>query len=114
MLTDFFEPFTLLQRSQSPDGQGGTSEAWRDFASFSGAITHVPGNEVNIAGLQALRTVPVLVHEFDLTLRQGDRVQRNADGATFRVAGCSNDMRTPPPATLQYAQVPVERLVTAP
>ena len=114
MLTDYLEPFTLLTRTQTPDALGGTATTWTPGPAFRGGITHVPGDETRIAGLSALRTIPVLVHDYDLTLRQGDRVRRDADGAIYRVAGHSADMRTPATADLRFAQVPVERIVTAP
>lgn len=114
MLTDYFEPFALLERTQTPDSLGGTTAKWRDSLIFEGGVTFVPGAETTVAGLRALRTVPVLAHDFDVTLRQDDVVRRLSDGAVFRVAGHSADMRTPACADLRFAQVPVERLVTTP
>ena len=114
MLSDYFEPFALMEREQTPDGLGGTEAVWHDSLIFEGGVTFVPGGETDIAGLRALRTIPVLAHEFDVTLRQGDVVRRVSDGAVYRVAGQSSDMRTPAFADLRFAQVPVERLVTAP
>lgn len=111
MLTDYFEPFALMERTQTPDSLGGTDAAWRDSLIFTGGVTFVPGGETTVAGLRALRTVPVLAHEYDVTLRQGDVVRRISDGAVYRVAGHSADMRTPAFADLRFAQVPVERVV---
>lgn len=108
MLTDYFEPFALLERDQTPDGLGGTRTVWREGVRFSGGVTFVPGAETTIAGLRALRTIPVLAHDYDVTLRQGDAVRRLSDGAVFRVAGNSGDMRAPACADLRFAQVPVE------
>lgn len=113
MLTDYFEPFALLERAQSPDGLGGTEAVWRESLTFQGGVTFVPGSETAIAGLRALRTIPVLAHEYDVTLRQDDLIRRLSDGAMFRVAGCSADMKTPACADLRFAQVPVERVVPA-
>lgn len=111
MLTDYFEPFALLERAQTPDGLGGTAASWRDSLIFSGGVTFVPGGETTIAGLSALRTIPVLAHDYDVTLRQGDMVRRLSDGAAFRVAGNSADMRAPACADLRFAQVPIEKVV---
>lgn len=114
MLSDFLEPFTLLECERVPDGLGGVTETWRDAADFQGGVTWAPGREIDLTELPALRTTPVLVHEYDVTLRQGDVVRRTSDGARYRVTGHSADMRTPVSADLRFAQVPVERLVTAP
>lgn len=114
MLQDYFEDFILLERTQTPDGLGGTEEAWTDSTAFRGGITHVVGKETAPAGLLALKTLPMLLHEWDVTLVQGDCVRRVRDGAEFRVVGQSSDMRTPVLSGLAFCQVPVERLVIAP
>ena len=64
-----------------------------------------------MAGQITLRSDPVLLHEYDVTLAPGDHVRREKDGALYRVAGRSDDMRTPAFSGLSFAQVPVERLV---
>ena len=114
MLSDYFEEFILLERTAADDDLGGTDVAWQAGVSFRGGVTQVVGKEIDPCGLLALKTAPMLLHEWDVTLVQGDRVRRLSDGAEFRVAGCSHDMHTPPMAGMAYCQVPVERLVTAP
>lgn len=108
MLSDFLEPFCRVKRSSAPNGLGSSVETWEDGESFRGGVTHVPGTEISVAGHQALRAVPVLVHEVDAALRQDEYVRRLSDGAVFRVAGNSADMRAPAQASVAFAQVPVE------
>lgn len=114
MLQDYFEDFILLERTQTPDELGGTAESWADGPVFRGGTTQVVGKEIDPCGLLALKTTPMLLHEWDVTLAQGDRVRRVRDGAEFRVLGQSSDMRTPPMSGFAFYQVPVERLVIAP
>lgn len=114
MLQDYFEDFTLLECTRAQDGLGGTSTAWTAGETFRGGVTQVVGKEIDPAGLPALKTIPMLLHEWDVTLVPGDRVRRAKDGAEYRVIGQSSDMRTPLLAGLAFGQVPVERLVTAP
>lgn len=114
MLQDYFEPFVLLERSQSPDDLGGMAVTWKESTPFCGGITQVVGKEIDPAGLLALKTIPMLLHEWDISLVQDDRIRRLSDGAEFRIIGQSSDMRTPPLCGTAYCQVPVERLVTAP
>lgn len=111
MLTDHFERFTLLERRAVPDGLGSTEEAWQSVTLFQGALTHDCGETISVGGRAALRMTPVLLHEFDVTLQMGDCVRRERDGSLWRVAGRSDDMRTPAFSGLSFAQVPVERLV---
>lgn len=114
MLQDYFEDFILLERTRTDDELGGTSVAWAEGITFRGGVTQVVGKEIDPAGLMALKTVPMLLHEWDVTLRQDDRVRRISDGAEFRIIGQSSDMRTPAISGTAFCQVPVERLVTAP
>ena len=93
---------------------GGTDESWQADVTFRGGVTQVVGKEVDPAGLLALKTIPMLLHEWDVTLVQDDRVRRISDGAEFRIIGHSGDMRTPSISGMAFCQVPVERLVTAP
>lgn len=113
MLADFFEPFALVRKTSRPNGLGGTVDTWEDIGLFQGGVTSVQGAEITVAGHQALRTVPVLVHEAGADLKQDALVRRASDGAFFRVTGNSCDMRTPSVAAVRFAQVPVERVVMA-
>lgn len=114
MLSDYMEPFILLEPTDTPAPDGGLCRTWGEALIFQGGLTAVMAVETDLADQQARRLSPVLLHEWGVTLRQGDLVQRQADGAFFRVAGHSSDMRTPLKAGFAFAQVPVERLVTAP
>lgn len=114
MLQDYFEDFILLERTQTPDDLGGVSFSWTEGMTFRGAVTQVVGKEIDPAGLLALKTIPMLLHEWDVTLFQDDRVRRVRDGAEYRITGQSSDMRTPLLSGLSFCQVPVERLVAAP
>lgn len=111
MVTDYFEPFALLEKTGEPDGLGGAREAWRYGMSFRGVLTHEPGSTITAAGQQVLQCTPVLLHEFDVTLVPGDHVRRERDGSLWRVCACSAQMRTPDISNLQFAQVRVERVV---
>ena len=87
MLEDYFEDFILLTRTQTPDGLGGTDTQWADGPAFRGGVTQVVGRETAIGGLSTLCTVPMLLHDWEVTLMQGDRVRRSRDGAVYRVFG---------------------------
>ena len=111
MLNDYFEPFVLLERSAAADGLGSAEESWQTAVDFRGALTQTCGEEIAIGGRATVRQQPVLLHETDVTLLSGDRIRRVRDGAVFLVRGSSDMMRPPAFSGLQFAQVPVERLV---
>jgi len=113
MIQRWFEPFSLLEKTASPDGMGGESVTFAPMMTFQGALTFTTGDEISMAGQAVLREGMALLHEFDVTLSPGDHVRREKDGAVYRVQGRSDNLRSPAFSGLQFAQVPVERLVTA-
>lgn len=111
MLTDYFEAFMILERCADPDGKGGEIIVWQPVTDFRGALTHTCGEEIAVGGRAVLQQQLMLLHETDVTLVMGDYVRRERDGVVYRVAGASDGMRTPAFSGLQFAQVPVERVV---
>ena len=111
MIQRWFEPFTLLEKTAVPAGMGGESITYTPSLDFQGALTFTAGDEISMAGQAVLREGMALLHEFDVTLAPGDHVRREKDGAVYRVQGRSEDLRSPAFSGLQFAQVPVERLV---
>lgn len=114
MLSDFLEPFVRLVRQDTADGVGGVACAWTEGERFQAGVTAAAGTMNAPGELPTLRTTAMLVHQPGMVLTPDERIRRLRDGATFRVIGHSADMETPPCATVRFAQVPVERLVTAP
>lgn len=113
-LQNYLTSFVRMKRISEPDGLGGEHEAWMPEKVFQGGVTAQQAVEVAPGGLTAARTRTVLVHHPDIVLHPGDVVCRVFDAAQWRVIGSSDDMTMPRFAGTGYAQVPVERLVTAP
>ena len=112
MIEKWFEDFMLLERQSSSDDLGGELVFFAPLTVFRGVLTYTAGEAMTAVGQFALSEHPVLLHEFDVTLAPDDHVRRESTGAIYRVTGQSDDMRTPAHAGLQFAQVPVERLVS--
>lgn len=113
MIERWFEDFMLLERTADPDGLGGETVSWTDSVPFRGALSLTAAAETDMAGRPVLLETPVLLHEFDLTLAQGDRVRREKTGAVYRVSDSSDNLRAPAFSGLRFAQVQVERVVPA-
>lgn len=112
MIERWFEPFSLLDKTSTPDGMGSESLTFAPGMTFQGALTFTSGEEIPMAGQLILQEGMALLHEFDVTLAPGDCVRREKDGSVYRVQGRSDNMRSPAFSGLKFAQVPVERLVT--
>ncbi len=111
MLTDWFEPFTLLEAAAEPDGLCGCCTALHEVTVFRGVLSHETALTDDRAHQPIPRVTPVLLHELDVTLGPGDYVRREKTGAVYRVTGRTEDMRAPAFSSLQFAQVPVESVV---
>lgn len=111
MIERWFEPFTLLEKSADDDGLGGTKASYTSILGFRGVLSMATADQTTMAEQPILAESMVLLHEFDVTLAPGDHVRREKDGAVYRVADHSGNMRAPAFSGLRFAQVPVERLV---
>lgn len=111
MIERWFEAFTLLEAKTADDGLGGTSITYAPVLGFRGALSTTTAEQTVMAEQPVLAETMVLLHEFDITLAPGDCVRREKDGAMYRVADRSGNMRAPAFSGLRFAQVPVERLV---
>lgn len=111
MIERWFEAFTLLKEQPASDNHGGMTSLYTPDIPFRGALTTVAGDEIAMGGRPVLQEQPVLLHELDVTLMPGDRVRREKDGSLYRVGSYSGGMRAPAWSGLQFAQVPVERVV---
>ena len=111
MIERWFEPFTLLEHSAEADGLGGTTGSWTPVLGFRAVLSTTTAEQTAMAEQTVLTEQMVLLHEFDITLAPGDHIRREKDGAVYRVADRSGNMRAPAFSGLRFAQVPVERLV---
>lgn len=113
MITRCFEPFCLLEDAVTPDEVGGPQRSSAPALSFQGVITSVAAGEASLRGRMVPAARAALLHELDVTLSPGDRVQRQRDGAVYRVTSRTEDLRAPAFSGLRFAQVDVEREETA-
>lgn len=82
MLEDYLEDFRLLEGDELPDLMGGSQSAYSPGLLFRAGVTATPGEPVSAGDHPALRLRPMLLHEWDVTLAPGDRVE--AASATAR------------------------------
>lgn len=113
MLIDYLTSFMLMKREHEPDGVGGTRVHLTPDRLFMGGVTTRLAEEIVPGGLSEARMRTVLVHLPGVSLHPGDVVRRVLDGMEWRVLGASDDMTAPACASGAWAQVPVERVVSA-
>lgn len=107
-LTDYFEDFRLIRRTELPDGYGGTEITEEVLTTFRAGISANRSNEAVIAGRVGKQTIYTVTTLIDDELEQNDIIQRVSDGLTLRVTSDAKDMTTPAVATLQYRDATAE------
>lgn len=110
MLTDYFEPFTLLKSASCPDPCGGQLQQDVTELPFRAALADALGAEGERGGKPFIRVTPYLLCAPETPLQLDDIIRREKDGARYRVCSRPEDRRTPLCAGFPYAEVRLERM----
>lgn len=105
MLTDYFEPFTLLKSASCPDPCGGQLQQDVTELPFRAALADALGEEGERGGKPFIRVTPYLLCPPETPLKLDDIIRREKDGAHYRVCSRPEDRRTPPDAPYPYAVI---------
>lgn len=105
LLTDSFEPCTMLNKTIVKDGYGGYETTWTDGVKFDAAIVFdlsLQAQQAEAAGVTSRYRVTT---NRNLTLEFHDVFRRESDGKIFRVTSDGDDKYSPQMATLDMRQV---------
>ncbi len=108
LLDEAFEKFTIINKSQQPDGYGGIITVWTDGATFDGAMVLNSGNEVKIAQAMGVTSVYTLTVRKATELDYHTVIRRESDKKIFRLTSDTDDKKTPKSATLDMRQYSAE------
>lgn len=106
MLDDFFTPCCIVTREDKPDGYGGLIRTEVKSAPFSAGIAQNTTSEAVIADRVGAKGIYTITTRLNVTLAVNDIVERQKDGARFRVNGIPSP--TPDAAQTQYQVVTAE------
>lgn len=108
LLSEAYEPCTIINRAIVPDGQGGVITTWTDGATINAAIVEDSSIEARIGMAQGVTSVYTITTSRTLNLQYHEVLRRESDGKIFRVTSDGDDKKTPKPATLDMRQVTAE------
>ena len=108
LMGDFAEECTLLEKTRTPDGEGGWNVGWNDGPTFGAAITYDTTLGARVAESEGMKSTYTVTLERGKSLDFHDVFRRNRDGKVFRVTSDSDDKQTPERATFQVCQVTAE------
>ena len=101
-------PCVFMERTRTPDGEGGYITAWTEGAKLEAAITFNSSIQARVAeksGVTSLYTVTV---DKKVGLEYHDVIKRLSDGKVFRITSDGDDIQTPDRAMFQFSQVTAE------
>lgn len=99
----------MMDRTTTPDGEGGFTREWVEGAPFKAAIVKNSSLNAKVAEKQGVTEVYTVTTERGITLGLMDVFKRVKDEAIFRVKSNAVDSETPTVATFQFEQVSAEK-----
>lgn len=108
LLDEAMERCVLLDKSRSPDGEGGFIENWTESVEFDAAITFDSSMQARIGQKSGVTSLYTVTLPRGVRLDYHDVFKRLSDGKIFRVTSDGDDKHTPPSASFQFSQVTAE------
>lgn len=108
LLTEYFQPCVMIDKTTVQDGYGGFISNWTDGASFEAAVTKDSSMQARVAAVQGVTSVYTVTTRKNVTLHYHDVFRRTGDGKIFRVTSDGTDKSTPQSASLNMRQVTAE------
>jgi head-tail adaptor len=111
LLDEAMENCTMIDKSTSPDGYGGTIVNWVDGAPFRAAIVFSTSIEARRAEAEGVKNLYTVTTNKSVNLQFHDVFRRESDGKIFRVTSDGDDNKTPASAALNMRNVTAEEWV---
>lgn len=108
LLDEYYENYTLMTKTLTPDGYGGYNTTWKESGTFKAAAVLDSSIEAEIGKVQGVTSVYTVTTPKEITLDYHDVIRRESDKRTFRVTSDGTDKHTPNSATLNMRQVRAE------
>lgn len=108
LLSEAFEPCTLLTKSLRNDGYGGYTTTWAEGVDFEAAIVFDTSIQARQAEAQGVSSRYTVTTKRTMHLEYHDVFRRDGDGKIFRVTSDGDDKYTPKSSTLDMRQVTCE------
>ena len=108
LLSEFMEPFVLVEKRRVSDGRGGYVVEWEDGAEFNAAVTYNTSVQGKIAQAQGVKDLITVTTSRALALDYHDVFRRVSDGQVFRVTSKGENNKTPQSAGLDMRQCSAE------
>lgn len=111
LIDGFKEKCVLMEKTRTPDGEGGFNLIWVEGAEFQAAIVFNNSMEARIADSQGVKNLYTVTTEKNAKLEYHDVFKRLSDEKIFRVTSDGDDDKTPNMSSFSFSQVSAEEWV---
>lgn len=112
MIEESMESVCFMEKTRTPDGEGGFITAWTDGAEFKASITFDTSMPARVGEKQGVTSLYTVTTNKNAKLEFHDVIKRLRDGKIFRITSDGDDKQTPARAVFgQYLQVTAEEWV---
>lgn len=112
MIEESMEQCVFMQKTRTPDGEGGFITQWTEGAEFKASITFDTSMQARIGDKQGVTSLYTVTTAKNASLEYHDVIKRISDGKVFRITSDGDDKQTPVRARFgQYLQVTAEEWV---
>jgi hypothetical protein len=108
LFEEFMTPCVLVEKTRTPDGEGGFVTEWNETVEFNAAIVHDGTTAARVAEHEGMSSTYTITSAKNAPLEFHDVVKRISDGKYFRVTSDGTDEQTPDVATFSFSQVSAE------
>lgn len=104
----FMEECVFMEKTRTPDGEGGYTREWTEGATFQAAVVTDQSIEARVGQKAGVTSIYTVTTPTGVGLEYHDVFKRKQDGKVFRVTSDSDDKKTPEVSTFQFEQVTAE------
>lgn len=108
----FYEKCVVMDKTKTPDGEGGTINAWTPGAEIKAAFPGLTPTQQAAAQQAAVAYTDTIVTPANVSLDERDIIQRCSGGRYYQVVGLVPG--TPGAASFSFARYNVQKLAALP
>lgn len=111
LIESFKTNCVLMEKTHTPDGEGGFITTWVEGAQFGAAVVYNSSLQARVAEKQGVTNLYTVTTDKNASLEYHDVFKRISDGKIFRVTSDGDDAKTPDVASFDFSQVSAEEWV---
>ena len=108
LFEDFKTECVLMEKTRTPDGEGGSTTEWDEGSPFMAAVVFNNSLEARAAEKQGVTNLYTVTTDKNTSLEYHDVFKRVSDDKIFRVTSDGDDAKTPDVASFAFRQVSAE------